>query len=249
MKFDLLYVDPPWQYANWSEAKNGASKAHYEGMSIEELSSLPVSDVAKRDAVCLLWVTNPKMLEGSHTDLLTSWGFRPACVLFSWVKTIRQHFNVPLDSRAKREATKRFLDEMGIPVAALKGVKNFHFLPGNFAHGNGFYTAGGTELAILGVRGKVKKKPLVEKQILVSPRGKHSAKPNEEVRRRLSRLFPDYDSWNKLELFAREIPDGWSALGDEIDGRDIRDSLPELIEQETRDVVDGVPQIGGGHDF
>ena len=36
----------------------------------------------------------------------------------------------------------------------------------------------------------------------------------------------------RIELFAREDYEGWVCLGNEIDGRDIRDSLPELIGEE-----------------
>jgi site-specific DNA-methyltransferase (adenine-specific) len=45
-------------------------------------------------------------------------------------------------------------------------------------------------------------------------RGKHSAKP-EEVRGRIERMFPDQA---KLELFAREMVDGWDSHGDEVEG-------------------------------
>lgn len=36
----------------------------------------------------------------------------------------------------------------------------------------------------------------------------------------------------RIELFARKTADGWDCLGDEIDGKDIRDALKGVIENE-----------------
>jgi len=42
--FRVIAPDPPWLYANWTSAKNGAAKAHYECLSLEELRSLQVEE-------------------------------------------------------------------------------------------------------------------------------------------------------------------------------------------------------------
>ena len=44
-------------------------------------------------------------------------------------------------------------------------------------------------------------------------RGKHSAKP-AEVRKRIEEMFPEQ---NKIELFAREAPEGWDVHGNEVE--------------------------------
>lgn len=56
----------------------------------------------------------------------------------------------------------------------------------------------------------------------------HSKKP-DEIRQRIVELCRDVP---RIELFARETTDGWDCLGDEIDGKDIRDALKEVIENE-----------------
>lgn len=50
---------------------------------------------------------------------------------------------------------------------------------------------------------------------------KHSKKPSE-IRDRIVELCGDIP---RIELFAREKVDGWDCIGNEIDGRDIRDVL------------------------
>lgn len=58
----------------------------------------------------------------------------------------------------------------------------------------------------------------------------HSKKP-DEVRNRIVQLCGNLP---RIELFARQKADGWDALGYDIDGRDICDSLRDL----TCDVKD-----------
>jgi N6-adenosine-specific RNA methylase IME4 len=84
------------------------------------------------------------------------------------------------------------------------------------------------ELAIIGVRGKIQSKigDRSLRSVIFARNLKHSAKP-EEFQNRLERLVPVAD---RLELFARRQRPGWLCLGDEIDGRDLRDSLPALRE-------------------
>jgi N6-adenosine-specific RNA methylase IME4 len=57
--------------------------------------------------------------------------------------------------------------------------------------------------------------------VLEYARGRHSEKPRE-VREYLDKLYPDQP---RVELFARESSPGWVAIGNEIDGRDIREVL------------------------
>lgn len=82
-----------------------------------------------------------------------------------------------------------------------------------WAHAGGWYTLSGTELCLLGTRGKTL--PRVSKnqyQLIVAPRSIHSAKP-AEARHRIERIYGDVP---KLELFAREHNDGWAVWGNEV---------------------------------
>ena len=91
--------------------------------------------------------------------------------------------------------------------------------------GLGHWTNGNSELCMFAKKGRPKRIAKDVKQIVMAPRGRHSAKP-PEVRDRIVRLMGDI---RRIELFAREKADGWEALGNEIDGRDIRDALKDYM--------------------
>lgn len=78
----------------------------------------------------------------------------------------------------------------------------------------GFYTLSSVELCLVFKKGKIPKKSANNiKQFLSEKLTKHSKKPIE-IRRRIEQMFPDQP---KIELFAREKAEGWSAWGEEIE--------------------------------
>lgn len=90
-KYRLIYMDPPWKYQNWSDAKNGAARAHYDCMTAEEMCELPVDQLADPSGCALaMWIVGPKLVEGEHLQLLDAWGFKPVTMLFVWNKVNRQ---------------------------------------------------------------------------------------------------------------------------------------------------------------
>jgi N6-adenosine-specific RNA methylase IME4 len=93
----------------------------------------------------------------------------------------------------------------------------------------GFYTMSQCEFCFVGKRGNIPK-PRGARNILQyyeQTRLGHSQKPTG-IRKRIDKMFP---TQNKIELFARKKADGWLSVGNEIDGKDIRVALPELIEK------------------
>lgn len=78
--------------------------------------------------------------------------------------------------------------------------------------GLGRWTRGNAELCLLAKKGHPKRISKNVKQIVLSPRGKHSAKPIE-VRDRIVSLIGDLP---RIELFAREECNGWDAFGNEV---------------------------------
>lgn len=94
-------------------------------------------------------------------------------------------------------------------------------------HGIGFWALGGSEFVLMGRKGKgIKRNPETKgkvRQILTSPRTRHSAKPPESRDHLISLV--DIQEGNKIELFAREEVDGWDATGLDLDGVDIREYL------------------------
>jgi N6-adenosine-specific RNA methylase IME4 len=93
---------------------------------------------------------------------------------------------------------------------------------GNLRMGVGFQTRANTEICLLATRGRGLHRVRNDiNQVVVAPIGGHSEKP-EEVRRRIEALYGP-QRW--IELFARKRAEGWDAVGNEIDGSDIRKVL------------------------
>lgn len=95
-----------------------------------------------------------------------------------------------------------------------------------FAFGCGYWTRANPELVLLATRGKPKRINAGVPNLVIAPRGKHSAKP-PEIRERIVKLIGDLP---RIELFARERVDGWSSMGFDIDGQSIETGLKSLRE-------------------
>jgi N6-adenosine-specific RNA methylase IME4 len=78
--------------------------------------------------------------------------------------------------------------------------------------GLGHWTNGNAELCLFAKKGAPKRIAKNVKQIVMAPRGRHSAKP-DEVRHRIVQLVGDLP---RIELFARQRTDGWDAWGNEV---------------------------------
>ncbi len=88
--------------------------------------------------------------------------------------------------------------------------------------GTGYHTRANAELCLLATRGRGLSRVRRDvRQVVVAPVSRHSEKP-EEVRQGIEEL---YGPKHRLELFARRQAPGWDAVGDGIDGRDIRQVL------------------------
>lgn len=84
---DVIVVDFPWRYRNWSDTARGAAAAHYVGMTYEQGKALaPVMEqLRKPDSIIIQWTTWPKLDQG--IDLLRDWGWSYVSG-FPWIKTV-----------------------------------------------------------------------------------------------------------------------------------------------------------------
>lgn len=113
-RFNIIYADPPWRYKNWSMAelaqrgekwarRNGRSP--YDVMTSADIAAMPVVDMAARDSILLMWVTDPKLEEAFA--VIRQWGFTYKTVGFYWVKTnpsgVGFHFGLGYHTRANPE--------------------------------------------------------------------------------------------------------------------------------------------------
>jgi N6-adenosine-specific RNA methylase IME4 len=80
-KYNIIYADPAWQY--W-ETGNKNQSNHYKTMTLDEICSLPVKNIADDNCILFLWVTFP-ILKDSF-KVIESWGFKYCTCGFNWIK-------------------------------------------------------------------------------------------------------------------------------------------------------------------
>lgn len=82
-KYKTIYIDPPWQERGGGKIKRGADR-HYPLMSMEEISALPIPEIADPLGCHLyMWVTNNFLEKG--LTLLKKWGFEYITTI-TWTK-------------------------------------------------------------------------------------------------------------------------------------------------------------------
>ena len=79
-KYRTILADPPWDIQQ--TGRRGASQ-HYGLMTLNEIKSLPVDELAETDAHLWLWTTNAA-LEAAYS-VVRAWGFEPRS-LMTWTK-------------------------------------------------------------------------------------------------------------------------------------------------------------------
>ena len=83
--FGAIYADPPWKFKVWSEQGDAAHGVPpYKTMTVEEISRLPVGELAAKDCCLVMWIVWPQLPEA--LDLMLAWGFAYKTCAFSWVK-------------------------------------------------------------------------------------------------------------------------------------------------------------------
>lgn len=233
MRFDVIYLDPPWKYANRRLVRKDGGKARfgigasgrYPTMPTRTLKTLPIQLVMADPSIMFCWGSYPMVKD--TLECMGAWGFRVSTVAFQWVKLNRGR------------ARYKLLGARGL-VNALLSKRLIGFLDWLTFFGPGHWSAANTEPCWLGIRGS----PALERadrtisSVVYAPLGKHSAKP-PEVAQRIVKMFGPERRY--LELFARRedspgsgMP-GWTATGLEYDGLDVFDALQALAERNVPD--------------
>lgn len=85
-RYGAICADPPWHFRNFSAKGEGRNAvAHYDCLTIEQISALPVADLAAENCVLFLWVTDPMLAKAF--GVIEAWGFEFKTVGFYWAKT------------------------------------------------------------------------------------------------------------------------------------------------------------------
>jgi N6-adenosine-specific RNA methylase IME4 len=162
----------------------------------------PPWSMGKRATKRVLVPTYPVMSMEDICTLPVSSITSPDCALFLWVINGK----LPEGITVMSKWGFRFV---GVAFTWIKTSQKTG-LPNCRMAGN--YTLQGTELCLLGLKGKLPVKNRTVRQVILQPRMKHSEKP-KEIRERIVQLFGNL---SRIELFARDREEGWDAWGDEI---------------------------------
>ncbi len=190
---EILYrtflADPAWSYND--KTCRGASRRHYQVMTVEEVAALPVRQRTLPNAHLYLWIPKDILLDAAHLPVLKAWGFRHIHLLH-WVKAKRFEKKVTCPCGCGH----RFIvmDEKGRTLQM----------------GLGRYFRGTGEYLIFAVRGRAPIEPAKRMlDLFFHPRtSKHSRKPPE--------FRADLEPVSKgprIELFSEADVEGWDHWG------------------------------------
>ncbi len=85
-KYRTILVDPPWNQkmaGKYSTRHKRKVKLPYETMTIEEIKSMPIGELAEEGCHLWLWTTNQFIKQAF--EIMESWGFKYLS-LITWVK-------------------------------------------------------------------------------------------------------------------------------------------------------------------
>lgn len=90
MKYRTIVADPPWDHSDGTgvNVQNGGTITHlpYATMTLDEITALPVADLADKQAHLYLWTTS-RFLESAFS-VVRKWQFEPVATLV-WCKPTR----------------------------------------------------------------------------------------------------------------------------------------------------------------
>jgi len=189
--FGVIYADPPWAFRTFSGevmTPHRSAEDHYPTMSLAEMQSIPVADVAAKNCALFMWVVGSHLVDS--IALAEAWGFEFKTDAFYWMKTRLWDAGAQLDLLTGDLAEPRM--------------------------GFGYWTRKQVEPCWLFTRGRPERVAKGVRQVIVEPRREHSRKP-DETRARIEALVrgpylelfarssaPGWSSWgNQVDKFDR----------------------------------------------
>jgi N6-adenosine-specific RNA methylase IME4 len=97
-RYQVIAIDPPWQYGSRVEDTTHRGRNQYPDMTTAEVCALPVAKLAQDDCVLWLWTTNAFMREAYVC--LNAWGFKDKTILTwdkvnlglgDWLRNVTEH--------------------------------------------------------------------------------------------------------------------------------------------------------------
>lgn len=146
-RYGLIYMDPPWEFENYSEkGEDRNANRWYDTMTLEQMKLLPVADLADENSMCSCWMTFPRLLDG--LELMRHYGFRYVTVGQVWIK-----------------------------LNKLVGLRSGIDILRDIFMGPGYWTRSNAEILVLASKGSPKRLSKSVRQVVLHPRSGHSEKP------------------------------------------------------------------------
>lgn len=87
-KFEIIYCDPPWDYAGQKQHNtkkdSGGALSHYPTMTLDELIELPIDSISSENSLLFMWTSSPHLDQA--IELGVCWGFKYKTIGFVWDK-------------------------------------------------------------------------------------------------------------------------------------------------------------------
>ena len=189
-KYQIIYADPPWSFSGGIRSSKKVDGAYQYYTPDTTVGDGKYKSVMSDRDICNLGIGLRPHL---HDD----------AVLFMW--TTDAHLPLAI----------RVMESWGLPYKTIAFVWNKKEKSGKQVCYYGKWTMKGTELCLLGARGRANSLIKLHnvRGLVEAERGKHSEKPNE-VRERIAELMGNLP---RIELFARRKVDGWDCWGNEVE--------------------------------
>lgn len=84
MKYNVIYTDNPWKFDDKCHAGERGADYKYPTMTLEEICSMPVQDIADDNCALLLWIPWSMLFDAKI--VMDAWGFQYKTIGFNWIK-------------------------------------------------------------------------------------------------------------------------------------------------------------------
>ena len=179
-QYDIIYADPPWHY-------NGKLQFDKSSASADKI------DLSKNIFISAANFKYPTLKTSQLMEIPIHEIAKDDCLLFMWT------------------SNPHLVQAIELGKAWGFDYRTVAFVWDKMVHNPGQYTLSYCELCLVFKRGKIPRPRGARniKQLVRSPRRKHSEKP-DEVTQAIEEMFPTQE---RIELFARKRKDGWATWG------------------------------------
>lgn len=92
--YSVILADPPWHYKVWNRdtGSGRSAESHYQTMTLDDICSLPVQELATPDCALFLWAVWPSIFDAR--EVIEAWGFDYRTIAWAWVKQNKSGFGL-----------------------------------------------------------------------------------------------------------------------------------------------------------